>query len=111
MGGEDVALFDSNIRLFDLLHIFFGKMLTAPFCTVDVFQVLYFSFHITFYFFSTASQREILHFLLHYIYLTALVILQIAIFAHKTYEEFIKCAAEMISRFMQSQLATILIIV
>ncbi len=30
-----------------------------------------------FYFYSTTSEREILHFLFHYIYLTALVTLQI----------------------------------
>ncbi len=44
--------------------------------------------------FSTSTpqtlQREILYFLLYYIYMTVLVTLLIKVFAHKTYEEIIK---------------------
>lgn len=40
--------------------------------------------------YSTTSLKEMLYFLIHYIFMTAFVTLQIRIFAYKTYTELVK---------------------
>ncbi len=52
-------------------------------------HLLKFEYFVSFYFPSTTFQREILYFLLHYIYLTAFITLQIKVFAYIKYKEFI----------------------
>ena len=75
---EDVRLFSPR----KTFRVSSGRMLLRTFTQVLYFTLFYFL--ATLYFYFTTFQREMLYFLLQYIYLAALVTLQIYIFVHKT---------------------------
>ena len=70
---------------------------------------------VTFYIYSTTSQREILDFLLHYIYLTTLVTLQIQIintkYNHITIKLHITIQLHWMHSIFKTQILTIYIII